>query len=101
MSNYKNITYYGISNSKTQVDFVKNRFKNNKKINIIFDTYDNLKKHFNTPTINKVFFIEPFDINGNQIQSSLSFKPLLFIAEFIIEIMQAEDLGANNNWENL
>ena len=51
--------------------------------------------------INKVFFVESFDINGNQIQSSLSFKPLLFIAEFIIEILQAEDLGANNNWENL
>ena len=51
--------------------------------------------------INEVFFIESFDINNNQIQYSLSYKPLLFIAEFIIEIMQVEDLGANNNWENL
>uniref|UniRef100_A0A6C0AKR3 Methyltransferase domain-containing protein n=1 Tax=viral metagenome TaxID=1070528 RepID=A0A6C0AKR3_9ZZZZ len=68
MSNYKNITYYGISNSKTQVDFVKNRFKNNKNINIIFDTYDNLKKHFNKPTINKVFFIESHGYSNNRLE---------------------------------
>ena len=55
---YSNITYYGISNCKKQVDFVKNKWKNNKNVNIIFDSYDNLKKHFNKPTVNKVFFIE-------------------------------------------
>lgn len=68
MSNYKNITYYGISNSKTQVDFVKNRFENNKNINIIFDSYDNLKKHFNKQIINKVFFIESHGYSNNRVE---------------------------------
>lgn len=57
-NNYRNITYYGISNCKSQFDFVKQKWKDNKNVNIIFDSYDNLQKHFNKPTVNKVFFIE-------------------------------------------
>ncbi len=49
--------------------------------------------------INEVFFIE-FDNNDNQIQFSTTYNPLLRIAEFIIEIIELEELNSNN-WEKL
>ena len=49
--------------------------------------------------INEVFFIEFYN-NDNQIQSSTTYDPLLRVAEFIIEIIELEELNSNN-WEKL
>ena len=49
--------------------------------------------------INEVFFIEFYN-NDNQIQSSTTYNPLLRVAEFIIEIIELEELNSNN-WEKL
>ena len=49
--------------------------------------------------INEVFFIEFYN-NDNQIQSSTTYNPLLRVAEFIIELIELEELNSNN-WEKL
>ncbi|MAO33103.1 MAG: hypothetical protein CL824_06315 [Crocinitomicaceae bacterium] len=51
--------------------------------------------------INEVFFMEFYSNNDNQIQSSVTYDPLLRLAELIIEIIDVEELNSNNNWEKL
>ena len=51
--------------------------------------------------INEVFFMEFYSNNDNHIQSSVTYDPLLRLAELIIEIIDVEELNSNNNWEKL
>ncbi len=45
--------------------------------------------------------MEFYSNNDNQIQSSVTYDPLLRLAELIIEIIDVEELNSNNNWEKL
>ena len=83
--NFKNIKYYGITNSETQYKYVTKKFKNFKSAHFILDSFDNIQNHFEGSFFDKIYFLESHGYSLNRVKllkqvfNSLNTNGLLFI----------------------
>jgi ubiquinone/menaquinone biosynthesis C-methylase UbiE len=62
---YPTITYYGITNSEKQYNYLKNKYKK-KSIHFIYGSFDNLNLYFNENTFDKIYFLQTHGYSLNR-----------------------------------